>query len=117
MYDGTPVAMKVYNGRNNQTTMLEQAYKDLRSELSIVTQLHHPRIAMVIGVCLNPLGMMQQLAPLGSLREHIAKCPCGIESGIVHSVIQQVNILEYFVCIVIVCNVKKVKTYFYSSCF
>ena len=94
VYDGTPVAMKVYNGRNNQTTMLEQAYKDLRSELSIVTQLHHPRIAMVIGVCLNPLGMMQQLAPLGSLREHIAKCPCGIESGIVHSVIQQVNILE-----------------------
>lgn len=87
--------MKVYTGRNNHSVNLEQAYKDLRSELSIVTQLCHPRIAMVTGVCLNPLGMMQQLAPLGSLREHIAKCPCGMQSGIVHSIIEQVNILEY----------------------
>lgn len=90
--------MKVYTGRNKLNMMLEQAYKDLRSELSIATQLRHPRIAMVTGVCLNPLGMMQQLAPLGSLRQHIAKCPCGMHSGIVHSVIQQVNILEYTVC-------------------
>ena len=89
------MALKVYNGRNKQNAKLEQAYKDLRSELSIATQLCHPRIAMVTGVCLNPLGMMQQLAPLGSLREHIANCPCGMESGVVHSVIEQVNILEY----------------------
>lgn len=79
--------------------MLEQAYKDLRSELSIVTQLHHPRISMVTGVCLKPLGMMQQLAPLGSLQQHIAKCPCGMQSSIVHSVIEQVNILEYTISI------------------
>lgn len=88
------MALKVYTGRSKQNGMLEQAYKDLRSELSIATQLRHPRIAMVTGVSLNPLGMMQQLAPLGSLRQHIAKCPCGMQSGIVHSVIGQVNMLE-----------------------
>lgn len=87
--------MKVYTGRDKQSIMLEQSYRDLRSELSIATQLHHPRIAMVIGVCLNPLGMMQQLAPSGSLQYHITKCPCGMQSGVVHSVIKQVNILEY----------------------
>ena len=102
LYDGTPVALKVYNGRNKRNTMLEQAYKDLRSELAIATQLHHPRIAMVTGVCLNPLGIMQQLAPLGSLEEHIAKCPCGMQSGIVHSIIEQVNILEYIVLMSII---------------
>ena len=100
LYDDVPVAMKIYTGRSKPQNMaLEQAYKDLRSELSIATQLHHPRIAMVTGVCLNPLGMMQQLAPLGSLRQHIAKCPCGMQSGIVHCVIEQVNILEYTVAV------------------
>ena len=93
--------MKVYTGRNKQSMMLEQSYKDLRSELSIATQLHHPRIAMVMGVCLNPLGMMQQLAPLGSLQHHIARCPCGMQSGVVHSIIEQVNILEYTVMLAI----------------
>jgi len=91
LYDGVNVAIKVYNGRNKHNMILEQSYKDLRSELSIASQLCHPRISMVTGVCLNPLGIMQELAPLGSLWQHIAKCPFGMTSDVVHAIVQQVR--------------------------
>lgn len=48
-----------------------KAYWTARQELSILTTLNHHNIVGLVGLCVNPLGILLQLAPKGSLLEHL----------------------------------------------
>ena len=73
-------------------------YKDLREELSIMSQLQHPRVVALVGVCLKPLAMVLKLAPRGSLRDHIDLCPHGMQSHMAHQVLYQVRCFPQHCC-------------------
>ena len=88
-YQGEPVAVKVFRKGYHEDVMLRR-YKDLREELTIMSQLQHPRVVALVGVCLRPLAMVLKLAPLGSLRNHIDLCPHGMQSHVTHQVLYQV---------------------------
>ncbi|CAH1797193.1 unnamed protein product [Owenia fusiformis] len=45
-----------------------KCFNDLRQEVSLLGQLHHPCIVALVGVCIRPLCFALELAPLGSLR-------------------------------------------------
>lgn len=77
--------------RGYHEDVLLRRYKDLREELSIMSQLQHPRVVALVGVCLKPLAMVLQLAPLGSLRNHVDLCPHGMQSPVAHQVLYQVS--------------------------
>ncbi len=89
-YRGEAVAVKVFRKGYREDVMLRR-YKDLREELSIMSQLQHPRVVALVGVCLKPLAMVLKLAPLGSLRNHINLCPHGMQSHMAHQVLYQVR--------------------------
>lgn len=44
-----------------------RAYLAARQEVSILSQLEHPNIVPLIGLCLQPLCLILKLAPCGSL--------------------------------------------------
>ncbi|XP_055353693.1 leucine-rich repeat serine/threonine-protein kinase 1-like isoform X2 [Paramacrobiotus metropolitanus] len=48
-----------------------KAYWTARQELSILTTLSHHHIVGLVGLCLQPLGIVLQLAPKGSLLDHV----------------------------------------------
>ena len=90
-YDGQPVAVKVFRKKYPKDVLLNR-YKDLREELTIMSQLDYPRVVSLIGVCLKPLCMVLQLAPLGSLRDHLGLCPRGMKCSIAHRLLYQVRL-------------------------
>ncbi|XP_070542862.1 leucine-rich repeat serine/threonine-protein kinase 1-like [Ptychodera flava] len=45
-----------------------QAFKELRSEVSLLSKLHHPCIVQLIGISLRPICFGLELAPMGSLQ-------------------------------------------------
>ena len=89
-YKGEEVAVKVFQ-KGYHANVLLRRYKDLREELSIMSQLQHPRVVPLVGVCLRPLAMILKLAPLGTLRKHIDLCPHGMKSPVAHAVLYQVK--------------------------
>ena len=88
-FDRQPVAVKVFRKKYHKDVLLNR-YKDLREELTIMSQLDHPRVVSLIGVCLKPLCMVLQLAPLGSLRDHLKLCPRGMKCNVSHRLLYQV---------------------------
>lgn len=45
-----------------------EGFSNLKKELSILSPLKHPHIISLLGILLRPLGLVLELAPLGSLR-------------------------------------------------
>ena len=91
-YNSQPVAVKVFRKRYAKDILLNR-YKDLREELTIMSQLDHPRVVSLVGVCLKPLCMVLQLAPLGSLSDHLTLCPRGVKCDMAHRLLYQVRSL------------------------
>ena len=95
VYNGTAVAVKVFQQQHGVPGAPELTpqwcYLALREELSIAGHLNHPRIAPLVGVCLQPLCMVMQLAPQGSLSKHLALCPSGLDPMVTHEVLLQVR--------------------------
>ena len=89
-YKGENVAVKVFRKGYHENVLLRR-YKDLREELSIMSQLQHSRVVALVGVCLRPLAMVLKYAPLGTLRNHIDLCPHGMKSEVAHEVLFQVR--------------------------
>ncbi len=89
-YKGEDVAIKVFRKRYNNQVLLHR-YKDLREELTIMSNLNHPRVVSLVGVCLRPLCMVLKLAPQGSLKDHLTLCPQGMDSGVAHRLLFQVQ--------------------------
>ncbi len=85
------MAIKVFRKRYNNQVLLHR-YKDLREELTIMSNLDHPRVTSLVGVCLRPLCIVLNLAPQGSLKSHLALCPQGMDSGVAHRLLYQVCI-------------------------
>ena len=92
-YKGEDVAVKVFRKGYHENVLLRR-YKDLREELTIMSQLQHPRVVALVGVCLHPLTMVLKLAPLGTLRNHIDLCPHGMKSEVAHAVLYQVRVIN-----------------------
>lgn len=87
-YNGEDVAVKVFRKQYNNQVLLHR-YKDLREELTIMSQLDHPRVVSLLGVALRPLCIVLRLAPQGSLKDHLALCPQGIQSNVAHRLLFQ----------------------------
>lgn len=90
MYKDKAVAVKVFSKGYHENVLLRR-YKDLRDELTIMTHLEHPHVMSLVGVNLKPLALVLELAPYGSLRNHIDLCPHGMQSGVVHQILYQVS--------------------------
>ena len=90
-YKHEAVAVKVFRKRYNNQVLLHR-YKDLREELTIMSNLDHSRVASLVGVCLKPLCIVLKLAPQGSLKDHIALCPQGMQNIVAHRLLFQVII-------------------------
>ena len=58
---GKVVAIKKYLTRN------EEAFSELRSEAKLLQQSHHPCLVCLEGVCVYPMALVLELAPLGAL--------------------------------------------------
>ncbi|KAK3754845.1 hypothetical protein QZH41_011322 [Actinostola sp. cb2023] len=52
---------------DNPTMALNEAYRTVRQEISILLPLQHPNIVSLKGFCLSPLCMVLEFAPLGAL--------------------------------------------------
>ncbi len=65
-----------------------------------MSNLNHPRVVSLVGVCLKPLCMVLKLAPQGSLKDHLALCPQGMDSGVTHRLLFQVQcvVVDKLVC-------------------
>ena len=88
-YNNEAVAIKVFRRLYNDQVLLHR-YKDLREEVTIMSNLDHPRVASLVGVCLKPLCIVLKLAPEGSLKDHLALCPQGLERDVAHRLLFQV---------------------------
>lgn len=89
-YKKEDVAVKVFRKKYNNHVLLHR-YKDLREEITIMSNLDHPRVVALVGVCLKPLCIVLKLAPQGSLKDHIALCPQGMQSSVAHRLLFQVR--------------------------
>ena len=66
-YKGKSVAIKKYLSRS------EEAFTELRSEAKLLQQCHHPCLVCLIGVCVHPIALVLEEAPLKSLEFPILK--------------------------------------------
>ena len=66
-YKGKSVAIKKYLSRS------EEAFTELRSEAKLLQQCHHPCVVCLIGICMHPIALVLEEAPLKSLEFPILK--------------------------------------------
>ena len=90
-YEEEAVAVKLFHRGEAGVAALVQQYKDLRGELTVMSQLHHPRVVALVGVCLQPLCMVLPLAPQASLSTHLDLCPQGFDPNVAHRLLYQVR--------------------------
>lgn len=82
------VAVKVFRESARDTTA---SLKELRRELTILNSIRHPLILPPIGVHLHPMGIVFELAPFGTLQDHLLLCPSGLEEQTSHQLLYQVT--------------------------
>ena len=66
-YKGKSVAVKKYLSCD------EEAFTEFRSEAKLLQQCHHPCVVCLIGVCMHPIALVLEEAPLTSLEFPILK--------------------------------------------
>ncbi|VDM57866.1 unnamed protein product [Angiostrongylus costaricensis] len=69
-----PTALAAYKAaadkwRRDSLEFASRAYCTSRQELNLLSRLHHPHIICLIGVCISPLSLIVELAPLGALNQ------------------------------------------------
>ena len=84
------VAVKVFHEKQHISTDVTSSLKALRKELTILSNIKHPLVHPPIGIHLNPMSIVFELAPLGSLRDHLLLCPSGLEEQTSHQLLYQV---------------------------
>ena len=87
-YKDQSVAVKLYidqSGEKHGSWM-----KDLITESKILQQLHHPCLICMIGVCVNPMALVLEVAPLGSLSNILYKHHIMISRIVIHRMAMQV---------------------------
>ena len=71
-------------------------FQSLRAELGILANISHAHVLSPRGVTLHPLSIVFDLAPLGSLRDHINLCPYGMNDQLCHELLYQVRTSAYY---------------------
>ena len=84
------MAVKVFHEKQHISTDVTSSLKALRKELTILSNIKHPLVHPPIGIHLNPMSIVFELAPLGSLRDHLLLCPSGLEEQTSHQLLYQV---------------------------
>ena len=88
------VAVKLYV--NQSSEKYGSWMKDLITESKILQQLHHPCLICMVGVCINPMALVLEVAPLGSLSNCLYKRHIRIPRVVVHRMaIQVVSALRF----------------------
>uniref|UniRef100_A0A0K0DLQ1 non-specific serine/threonine protein kinase n=1 Tax=Angiostrongylus cantonensis TaxID=6313 RepID=A0A0K0DLQ1_ANGCA len=69
-----PTALAAYKAaadkwRRDSLEFASRAYCTSRQELNLLSRLRHPHIICLIGVCISPLSLVVELAPLGALNQ------------------------------------------------
>ncbi|KAK5976329.1 Leucine-rich repeat serine/threonine-protein kinase 1 [Trichostrongylus colubriformis] len=72
-----PSALAAYKAgadkwRRDSLEFASRAYCTSRQELNLLSRLHHSNIIGLIGVCVSPLSLVVELAPLGALNQLLA---------------------------------------------
>lgn len=84
------MAVKVFRDKQTLPPDVSLPYMALRNELAILINISHSLILPPLGVVLNPWSIVFELAPLGSLQNHIDLCPSGLEEQITHQLLYKV---------------------------
>ena len=88
------VAVKLYVDQSSEK--YGSWMKDLITESKILQQLHHPCLICMVGVCVNPMALVLEVAPLGSLSNCLYKRHIRIPRMVVHRMaIQVVSALRF----------------------
>ena len=88
------VAVKLYVDQSSEKH--GSWMKDLITESKILQQLHHPCLICMVGVCVNPMALVLEVAPLGSLSSSLYKRHVMIPRIVVHRMaIQVVSALRF----------------------
>ncbi|EYB82696.1 hypothetical protein Y032_0353g3295 [Ancylostoma ceylanicum] len=58
--------------RRDSLEFASRAYCTSRQELNLLSRLRHPNIVCLVGVCVSPLSLIFELAPLGALNQLLA---------------------------------------------
>ena len=98
IYSGTYrdqcVAVKLYMDQSSEK--YGSWMKDLITESKILQQLHHPCLICMVGVCVNPMALVLEVAPLGSLSNSLYKRHVMIPRIVIHRMaIQVVSALRF----------------------
>uniref|UniRef100_A0A7I4XV63 non-specific serine/threonine protein kinase n=1 Tax=Haemonchus contortus TaxID=6289 RepID=A0A7I4XV63_HAECO len=72
-----PTALAAYKAgadkwRRDSLEFASRAYCTSRQELNLLSRLHHTNIIGLMGVCVSPLSLVVELAPLGALNQLLA---------------------------------------------
>ena len=70
----------------------------VKKELSLLSRLKHPHIIQLHGVIMRPLGLILELAPLGSLKNilhNYAEAHTHLHISVIKQVMIQVHMLNY----------------------
>jgi len=93
-YRDQSVAVKLYSEHSNEK--YGSWIKDLITESKILQQLHHPCLICMVGVCVNPMALVLEEAPLGSLSSSLYKHYVVIPRIVIHRMaIQVVSALRF----------------------
>ncbi|WKX90323.1 hypothetical protein Q1695_009287 [Nippostrongylus brasiliensis] len=99
-----PSALAAYKAgadkwRRDSLEFASRAYCTSRQELNLLSRLHHSNIISLIGVCVAPLSLVVELAPLGALNQLLAShLKSGARLGLSvmrDSAVQVAKALEY----------------------
>lgn len=82
------VAVKLYSNESNEKQ--GSWMKDLITESKILQQLHHPCLICMVGVSINPMALVLEVAPLGSLSSSLYKHHIVIPRVVIHRMAVQV---------------------------
>ena len=85
---GETVAIKTYLDVAGQSEPASQ-FKEIRQEAIVLQKISHPNLVGMVGICLRPLLLVLDLAPLGSLSAFV-KSQGPIHRVVVHKIAGQV---------------------------
>jgi len=66
IHDGAVLKDNIESFITNHTTTLK-SYQMVRKEVAILTKLNHRNLTQLCGIFINPIMMLTELAPMGSL--------------------------------------------------
>ena len=94
VYRGQSVAVKLYI--SDSADKPGAWVKDMIGECKILQRLCHPCLMSMVGVCINPMALVMEEAPLGSLSVCLYKRHLAIPRVVMHRIaIQVVSALRF----------------------